>query len=70
MHTAWGIHKIAKEWGAVFTDDRHFVDDCAKILEAKFTSHNSDYTPCFCREGERFRLMEKYKYCPSCGKLL
>lgn len=37
----WDVYKLAKSYGAVFTDDRHFVDDCTKLVEEKLKSHNT-----------------------------
>ena len=41
MHLiGWDVYYLAKKYGAVFTDDRHFVHDCTKLVEEKFTSTN------------------------------
>ena len=45
-HIGFEILAVAKKYGAIPTDDRHFADDCAKLVEEKFTSTNKQSTPC------------------------
>ena len=40
-HIGFEILALAKKYGAIPTDDRHFAEDCAKLVEEKFTSTNN-----------------------------
>lgn len=58
------ILNLAKRYGAVFTDDRHFADDCDKLVEQRFTPNNSENSPLCTECGHKMAYQEPW-YCPS-----